>query len=70
MTTIQLLSDPKTRRKASVWWTLTVLDVQIKQATGAKGPEIGKITDELIKWQLAHPDATQQDAEAWLSKLS
>ena len=70
MTTIQLLSDPKTPRKASVCWTLTVRDVQIKQATGAKGPEIGKITDELIKWQLAHPDATQQDAEAWLSKLS
>lgn len=43
--------------------------VQIKHATGAKGPEIGKITDELVKWQLAHPHASQQDAEAWLSHL-
>ncbi|KAL3159903.1 hypothetical protein ABBQ38_010300 [Trebouxia sp. C0009 RCD-2024] len=42
---------------------------QIKHATGAKGPEIGKITDELVKWQLAHPHASQQDAEAWLSHL-
>lgn len=41
--------------------------VQIIGATGAKGPEISKITGELVKWQLARPDATVQDAEAWLS---
>ena len=46
-----------------------LLAVQIISATGAKGPEISKITGELVKWQLARPDATQQDAEAWLSKL-
>lgn len=44
-----------------------LLAVQIISATGAKGPEISKITSELVKWQLARPDATQQDAEAWLS---
>ena len=44
------------------------LAVQIISATGAKGPEISKITGELVKWQLARPDATQEDAETWLSK--
>ena len=41
--------------------------VQIKAATGAAGPELGKMADKLMQWQLAHPDASQQDAEQWLT---
>jgi len=41
--------------------------LQIKKATGATGPQIRKITEKLMQWQLAHPDATQQEAEQWLS---
>ncbi|DBB02922.1 TPA: hypothetical protein ACH3X1_013524 [Trebouxia sp. C0004] len=43
---------------------------QIKAATGAEGPQIGKITDKLMQWQLAHPDASQQDAKQWLSSYN
>lgn len=43
--------------------------VQIKAATGAAGPELGKMADKLMQWQLAHPDASQQDAEQWLTSL-
>lgn len=43
-----------------------LLLTQIKKATGAEREQMGKITDNLVQWQLAHPDATQQDAEEWL----
>ena len=43
--------------------------MQIKKGSGATGPEIGKITDKLVQWQLAHPDATEEDAKQWLSTL-
>ncbi|DBA72537.1 hypothetical protein WJX79_010559 [Trebouxia sp. C0005] len=51
-------------------WRPLLNGQQIKAATGAAGPQIGKITDKLMQWQLAHPDASQQDAKQWLSSLS
>lgn len=51
-------------------FTLTAFHgMQIKKATGATGSRIGKITEDLVKWQLAHPNATQKDAETWLSNV-
>ena len=48
-------------------WCLIRLLLQIKQASGAVGPKIGEITDKLVQWQLAHPDATEDEAMRWLS---
>ncbi|DBB09878.1 hypothetical protein WJX82_001683 [Trebouxia sp. C0006] len=50
-------------------WLALLDGQQIKAATGAAGPQIGKITHKLMQWQLAHPDASQQDAKQWLSSL-
>ena len=42
---------------------------QIMKATGIKGPQMKKVTENLLHWQLAHPDATKEDADTYLSGL-
>lgn len=44
--------------------------LQIMKATGIKGPRMKQITEKLMHWQLAHPDATKEDAEQYLSVIS
>lgn len=39
------------------------------KATGIKGPQMKQITEKLLHWQLAHPDATKSDAEAYLTTI-
>ena len=43
--------------------------LQIMKATGIKGPQMKQITEKLLHWQLAHPDATKSDAEAYLTTI-
>lgn len=33
---------------------------------GVKGPLMGVLTRELVAWQLAHPEASVEDAHTWL----
>ena len=35
--------------------------MQITGLTGARGPQIGKLQQQLLSWQLAHPDASSVD---------
>ena len=44
--------------------------LQIMKATGIKGPQMKQVTEKLMQWQLAHPDATKADAEAYLTTIS
>lgn len=37
--------------------------MQITGLTGARGPQIGKLQQQLLSWQLAHPDASRTLAE-------
>ena len=41
---------------------------QVIEAMGASkaGPWTGQILDQVIKWQLEHPDGTTIECEAWL----
>lgn len=32
------------------------------------GPQLGKLVDSLMTWQLSHPAATQEDCMAWLKE--
>lgn len=40
------------------------------EAVGMKkgGPLLGKLTAALMDWQLAHPNASKADCQAWLRK--
>ena len=37
--------------------------MQITGLTGARGPQIGKLQQQLLCWQLANPDASKTVAE-------
>ena len=37
--------------------------MQITGLTGARGPQIGKLQQQLLCWQLAHPNASKTVAE-------
>lgn len=32
------------------------------------GPELGKVLEEMMEWQLDHPNASREDAEQWLQE--
>ena len=38
----------------------------IMQATGAKGKDVGQIMAKAFEWQLARPEATAEEARAWV----
>ena len=40
--------------------------MQIMRLLGIKGPKVGALTASLTRYQLSHPKATKDDAEAFL----
>ena len=49
------------------WEIKPLLDGRaIMAATGAKGKVVGEMSAAALEWQLARPDATKEEAEAWL----
>lgn len=44
--------------------------LQIMKATGIKGPQMKQVTEKLMHWQLAHPNAVKEDAEQALKVIA
>ncbi len=44
--------------------------LQVMEAMGMKkgGPQLGRCTAALLEWQLGRPEATADDARAWLAE--
>lgn len=44
--------------------------IQVMEAVGMKkaGPQLGRLTNALLAWQLGRPDATADEARAWLAQ--
>jgi hypothetical protein len=44
--------------------------LQIMEAVGMKkaGPQLGRLTSALLAWQLGRPQATADEARAWLQQ--
>jgi hypothetical protein len=45
--------------------------LQVMQELGIKkaGPQLGQLLDQLMDWQLAHPDGTADEAKAQVKQL-
>ena len=49
-------------------WTMKPMlnGKEVMQLLGVSGPQVGKIINGLINWQLAHPHATAEECKRWL----
>jgi hypothetical protein len=45
--------------------------LQVMQELGIKkaGPQLGQLLDQLMDWQLAHPEGTAEEAKAQVKQL-